>query len=32
VKKKIEKETLKLALEDAIPLLREAGYTITGRG
>jgi len=29
---KSRKETLKLALEEAIPLLRQAGYTIIGPG
>jgi hypothetical protein len=27
-----KKETIKLALEEAIPLLRQAGYAITGPG
>jgi hypothetical protein len=29
---KSKKEPLKLAKEDAIPLLRQAGYVVTGSG
>jgi len=30
--KKSRKETIKIALEEAIPLLRQAGYTVIGPG